>query len=138
MALLGHFNPNGPRAISIQMAQQGHFNPVQVDSALNHPLKCLVIGPVIGKEVSKLKKNSKKFQLKLPCWAISIQMAQQGHFNPVQVDSALNHPLKCLVIGPVIGKEVSKTQNCPQYSIDDIWVLSAIKLYSLKKGKYFA
>ena len=52
MALLGHFNPNGPRAISIQMAQQGHFNPVQVDSALNHPLKCLVIGPVIGKEVS--------------------------------------------------------------------------------------
>ena len=54
MALLGHFNPNGPRAISIQMAQQGHFNPVQVDSALNHPLKCLVIGPVIGKEVSKI------------------------------------------------------------------------------------
>ena len=53
MALLGHFNPNGPRAISIQMAQQGHFNPVQVDLALNHPLKCLVIGPVIGKEVSK-------------------------------------------------------------------------------------
>ena len=53
MALLCHFNPNGPRAISIQMAQQGHFNPVQVDSALNHPLKCLVIGPVIGKEVSK-------------------------------------------------------------------------------------
>ncbi len=53
MALLGHFNPNGPRAISIQMAQQGHFNPVQVDSALNHPLKCLVISPVIGKEVSK-------------------------------------------------------------------------------------
>ena len=57
MALLGHFNPNGPRAISIQMAQQGHFNPVQVDSALNHPLKCLVIGPVIGKEVSNGRKN---------------------------------------------------------------------------------
>ena len=52
MALLGHFNPNGPRAISIQMAQQGHFNPngphVEVDSALNHPMKC----PVIGKKVS--------------------------------------------------------------------------------------
>ena len=38
-------------------------------------------------------------------------MAQQGHFNPVQVDLALNHPLKCLVIGPVIGKEVSKPPN---------------------------
>lgn len=46
---LGHFNPNGP-----------HF---EVESALNGPIKCLVIDPVIGKEVSKYSNVSNELNI---------------------------------------------------------------------------